>query len=89
MALPRPFLFGDLMEQSSNNILSEYLTKAELAAQLHRTIRSIDRWALTGDGPPSIRLGKTTLYRRESVLGWLRSRETSPVFPRRRRGGAR
>ena len=27
---------------------SECLTKAELAAQLRRSIRSLDRWALTG-----------------------------------------
>jgi|HubBroStandDraft_4_1064222.scaffolds.fasta_scaffold26938_2 hypothetical protein len=70
-----------------SNILSDYFTKAELAAQLRRSIRSIDRWALTGDGPPSVRIGKTTLYRRESVLAWLRSRETAPVRPRHGRGG--
>lgn len=79
------------MEESNkgNSILSEYLTKGELAAQLHRSIRSVDRWTLTGDGPPYTRIGKTTLYRRESVIAWLRSRETVPLRPSRKRGGAR
>ncbi len=69
------------MDESSN-ILNDYFTKAELAAQLRRSVRSIDRWLLSGDGPPSIRIGNTTLYRRESVLAWLRSRESSPARPR-------
>jgi hypothetical protein len=61
---------------TENSILSEYLTKAELAAQLHRSIRSLDRWALTGDGPPCIRIGRRSLYRRAAVVEWLRSLES-------------
>jgi hypothetical protein len=79
------------MEQSEaeNSILNEYLTKAELAAQLHRSIRSLDRWALTGDGPPCIRIGRRSLYRRAAVVEWLRSLETTPRrVGRRQRGGA-
>lgn len=67
----------------TETILSEYLTKAELAAQLKRSIRTVDRWALTGDGPPYVRIGKRTLYRKQSVIDWLRSREQSPRPPRR------
>ena len=67
------------MERTTeNNILSEYLTKAELAAQLHRSIRSVDRWALTGDGPPCVRIGRRSLYRRRAVVEWLRSLEITP-----------
>lgn len=67
------------------NILSEYLTKAELAAQLHRSVRSMDRWALTGDGPPYVRIGRKTLYRRAAVVEWLRGLETTPVGSRRKK----
>jgi Helix-turn-helix domain len=68
------------MEQAEtgNSILNEYLTKADLAAQLHRSIRSVDRWALTGDGPPCIRIGRRTLYRRAAVVEWLRGLEITP-----------
>ena len=64
--------------ETQNHILREYLTKAELAAQLNRSIRSIDRWTLTGDGPPCVRIGRKSLYRREAVLEWLRGLESSP-----------
>lgn len=33
--------------KTENSILREYLTKAELAAQLQRSIRSVDGWALS------------------------------------------
>jgi len=61
-----------------NSILSEYLTKAELAAQLRRSIRSVDRWTLTGDGPPCVRIGRRSLYRRDAVVEWLRGLEIKP-----------
>ncbi len=77
--------------QAENNLLSEYLTKAELAAQLHRSVRSIDRWALTGGGPPCVRIGRKSLYRRAAVLEWLRNLEKSPgrSAPERRWEGKR
>jgi len=61
-------------------ILSDYLTKKELAAELHKTVRTLDRMNLAGDGPPPTRIGRTTLYRRDAVLDWLRNREArTPV----------
>ncbi len=63
---------------TENSILSEYMTKAELAAQLQRSIRSVDRWSLTGDGPPFVRIGRKTLYRRAAVVEWLRGLEITP-----------
>ncbi len=76
------------MDTGTENILSEYLTKAELATQLHRSIRSVDRWALTGDGPPCVRIGRKTLYRRAAVVEWLRGLEITPgrVGRKQRRG---
>jgi hypothetical protein len=67
-----------MLQEIQNNLLAEYLTKSELAYQLHRSVRSIDRWALTGDGPPSVRIGRKTLYRKGAVLEWLRNLEKGP-----------
>jgi predicted DNA-binding transcriptional regulator AlpA len=80
---------GSTSDTTPTSILSEYLTKKELAEQLHKTVRTIDRMNLAGDGPPPTRLGRTTLYRREAVLDWLKSREVTPACPARKRGGAR
>jgi hypothetical protein len=59
------------------SVLSEYLTKHELAQQLGRSTRTIDRMALGGGGPPITRIGRTKLYRRVAVIEWLHDRETS------------
>ena len=59
----------------SNNPLDEYLTKSELATILRKSTRTLDRWDLTGDGPPKVQIGRTVLYRRESISEWLRSCE--------------
>ena len=59
----------------STNPLDEYLTKNELATILRKSTRTLDRWDLTGDGPPKVQIGRTVLYRRESISEWLRSCE--------------
>jgi hypothetical protein len=60
-------------------ILSEFLTKEELAAELRRNVRTLDRWAALGMGPPRTRIGRKVLYRRTSVQKWLAAQEQSPA----------
>ena len=59
-------------------ILSEFLTKEQLAAELRRNPRTLDRWAMLGIGPPLTRVGRHVLYRRASVQRWLLAQEQSP-----------
>ncbi len=56
-------------------ILSEFLTKEELAAELRRNPRTLDRWDLLGMGPPRTHVGRKVLYRRASVEKWLAAQE--------------
>ena len=56
-------------------ILSEFLTKEELAAELRRNVRTLDRWAALRLGPPRTCIGRTVLYRRTRVQKWLASQE--------------
>jgi len=58
-------------------ILSEFLTKEELAAELRRNVRTLDRWDVLGIGPPRTRVGRQVLYRRASVERWLAAQEQS------------
>ena len=60
---------------SSEPILSEFLTKEELAAELRRNPRTLDRWDVLGVGPPRTRVGRQVLYRRASVERWLAAQE--------------
>jgi hypothetical protein len=56
-------------------ILSEFLSKEELATELGRNVRTLDRWDVLGIGPPRTRVGRTVLYRRASVQEWLAAQE--------------
>lgn len=60
-------------------LAGEYLTRAELAAELDNSERTIIRWDNAGVGPPRTVLGRRVLYRREGVLQWLRDREVKQV----------
>jgi hypothetical protein len=60
---------------SAEPLLSEFLTKEELAAELRRNPRTLDRWAVLGIGPPRTCVGRSVLYRRSSVQKWLSAQE--------------
>ena len=60
---------------TSDPILSEYLTREELAAELCRNPRTLDRWNVLGMGPPRTHVGRKVLYRRASVQKWLAAQE--------------
>jgi hypothetical protein len=58
-------------------ILSQFLTKEELAAELGRNVRTLDRWETLGIGPPRTFVGRKILYRRMSVQRWLAAQENN------------
>ena len=60
---------------NSEPILSQFLTKEELATELGRSARTLDRWAVLGIGPPRKCVGRTIFYRRMSVQRWLAAQE--------------
>jgi hypothetical protein len=73
---------------NSEPILSEFLTKEQLAAELRRDVRTLDRWEALGIGPPRTFIGRTVLYRRGGVLKWLAAQEQSCRRPSVRPGTA-
>jgi phage terminase Nu1 subunit (DNA packaging protein) len=56
-------------------ILSDFLTKQELATEFGCEMRTLDRWDTLGIGPPRTHVGRKVLYRRASVERWLAARE--------------
>jgi Helix-turn-helix domain len=60
---------------TSEPILSEFLTTEELAAELRRNKRTLDRWEALGIGPPRTHVGRKVLYNRASVQKWLVAQE--------------
>jgi Helix-turn-helix domain len=56
-------------------VLQGFITAAELAAQIHRSVRTLARWRALGEGPPVTRIGREILYKKSSVAAWLASLE--------------
>jgi hypothetical protein len=63
----------------AGSLRAAYFTKAQLAAELDRTVRTIDRWLAIGEGPPVTLLGREQLFKKNSVAAWLASRERQVV----------
>ena len=59
----------------NQSLLSDFLEKNEAAVELNVCVRTLDRWDSLGEGPPRTKLGRRILYRRSSLLEWLRARE--------------
>jgi len=69
---------------AKTDLLAEFMTEGELAAELGKTIRTLQMWREHRKGPPFVRLGRQTLYRRDSVIGWLKANEQQPARSRTR-----
>ena len=60
---------------TANFPISEYMTRQELARELGRSTRTIDRWHTLRIGPRRTKVGNTklVLFRRDHVEEWLES----------------
>lgn len=59
-------------------LLDDYFTRSELARELNVTERTIIRYQNQPNGLPRTKMGGRTLYRRDSVLAWLKVNEQRP-----------
>ena len=62
-------------ESAQSALLDDYMDDDELAADLHVSPRTIQRWDRLGEGPPITRIGRKKLRRRPAARQWLLSRE--------------
>lgn len=54
-------------------LLDDYWNVEETATALRVARRTLERWKRLRKGPPHIRLGAKTYYKKESVLRWMDS----------------
>lgn len=57
---------------TSVSLLDDYLTREELAEQLGKSVRTIDRWYMLREGPAVTVIGNRRLYHVDDVRAWLR-----------------
>jgi hypothetical protein len=65
------------------SILAGYLREAELAAQLNKTVRTLQSWRQQRKGPPWTQIGSTIFYSEDGTRAWLKGLEQQPVRSRR------
>ncbi len=73
-------------ETANPKLLSGWIGRGELAAELGVSVDTLGRWAASGKGPKWVRAGRKVLYRRRAVVDWLQKQEEPPVKPTRKRG---
>jgi hypothetical protein len=61
--------------QAKISLLDDYWQPAELAAALHISTKTLDRWRVERKGPPITKIGRRTYYSNTGVSAWLRTRE--------------
>ena len=48
-----------------------YLTERDFSARYHVSVRTLQRWRTSGDGPPFVRLGpRRVVYRLRDAEAW-------------------
>ena len=52
-------------------LLSDYITREQLAEELKVTKRTLDKWAFLRSGPKKIKIGSRCYYHRQDVLAWM------------------
>lgn len=62
------------------DVLEGYILEADLARQLKRSTRTLQRLAATRQGPPRLKIGRLIVYNVESVRAWL-SQQVQPRKP--------
>jgi hypothetical protein len=61
-------------EQPASPILNDYLTAAQLCAELGCHPLSLYRWRAAGIGPRATYIGRVPLFKRSHVAEWLETR---------------
>jgi hypothetical protein len=61
-------------------MMDQFLTPAELAAELRRPLATIRFWRATGTGPRGALIGNRVLYKRADVEAWIESQYANDQY---------
>jgi hypothetical protein len=80
-----------LAEQGkANDLLTDYVSKADLAQQFGVSVRTVERWVRLRLLPPPVRLGRISLFHVPTLREFLESdakRSLASLMPDRHRRG--
>lgn len=52
----------------------EFLSESHVADLLCQSVRTIQKWRVTGYGPPFYKFGRSVRYRRAEMIEWVETR---------------
>lgn len=64
--------------------LDEWLSEAEAAAEVEKSVRTLRQWRKRGIGPPYTYFGRSVRYRKPAFIEHFRASEITPARTRRR-----
>jgi hypothetical protein len=66
------------------SVLDEWMSEAEAAAEVHKTVRTLREWRKRREGPPYAYFGRTVRYHRPTFIEFFRTNQIVPVRRSRR-----
>jgi hypothetical protein len=63
------------------SVVAGYISEADLARQLNRSVRTLQRLAARRLGPPRVKVGRLVFYNIDHVCDWLARQEQAPRKP--------
>jgi predicted site-specific integrase-resolvase len=65
---------------SALTITGDLISRAEVAKEFEVSQHTLRKWEISGQGPPTIRVGRKIFYRAEAVRHWLLEREAKTAI---------
>jgi hypothetical protein len=64
-----------MKQQILDALLDSYFSEKELAAQINKSVRTLQRWRDKKTGPPWTAIGETIFYSKKRAFDWIKSQE--------------
>lgn len=62
------------LAHAESHACAEFLDEKQVASLICQSVRTIQKWRVTGHGPAYYKLGRSVRYRRSEVLAWAEAR---------------
>jgi len=59
---------------SASKLAPDLLNERQVADLICQSVRTIQKWRVTGQGPAFYKLGRSVRYRRSEVFDWIEAR---------------
>ena len=63
-----------IVSQTQVNLAGTFIDEFQVANMLCQSVRTIQKWRVTGNGPGFYKLGRSVRYRLDEVLAWADAR---------------